>query len=796
MAEWPAVWNATWIWSDRPPVRGTALQADLMPPRETWNRLCFLRRAFDLADLPDSVPARVTADSRFVLFVNGREAARGPARSIPERLAYVEVDLAPSLRAGRNAVAALVRFYGRPVAWWRPAPPNGQLGYGSFAIEAPAIDLRSDDTWRALAAPYEPDRGGDPFYPTTEAVDGAGVPDGWTNWDFDDAAWDAAVMLRAGAATPDRFRIPAAPYTLPEPEAIAPRTVTPVSLRPLPPAQTAAAALDGPLAAYAAGDGGAVAALVYDAGGITLATPWVAVAGEAGAIVDLYAGEDLRAGGMVEINPRRWALRYRLRGSNDAAPERIEAFDAVGFRYLAVVARGNARVVAAGATERVYPRQGEARFVCDDERLNGIWRAGLRTLDVCTSDAFMDCPGREQRAWLGDAYVETLVGLATNADTRLIRRNLRISAHSQRGDGLLAMAAAGDLSLGATTIPDYSLHWLRALARYVEWTGDDATARELLPVALDIVAFFEHYRGAGDLLRHVPGWVFIDWAMDARGEVTAALDALYAAALYDLAALLGGAGAAAEQVNGFRTLAERSCRALQTLWDDERGVYLDAMNGDQRLRRVSQQTNAAVIVAGGATPDQRRRALDYILDERRIVTTPTYGDRPDRSPFEMQQDDPVRYLPFDDERNVVAAQPFFAHFLHQAVAPERLPDLCIKWWPLLQDGADVLGEFWSALPGAASRAHAWSATPTYDLIRHVLGVSVDLGRGRARIAPTFGRLQRLEGMVPTPAGPLTLDLTRERGIISVPPGLTADVVAPGSSGAGRDLQAGTHRAWG
>src|ERR1017187_5094629 len=109
---WPATWNANWIWSEAPARISSPVASAAAPPEELWNRFCYLRSSLDLDAVPTSVPARVTADSRFILYVNGVEVARGPARSIPERLAYCEVDLAPYLRPGKNALAALVRFYG------------------------------------------------------------------------------------------------------------------------------------------------------------------------------------------------------------------------------------------------------------------------------------------------------------------------------------------------------------------------------------------------------------------------------------------------------------------------------------------------------------------------------------------------------------------------------------------------------------------------------------------------------------------------------------------------------------
>ena len=79
------------------------------------------RRTFDLETVPAEASARITADSRYVLWVNGQEVGRGPARSQPYRQRYDSYDLAPYLSAGRNVIAVLVTYYGRPMSFWQPA---------------------------------------------------------------------------------------------------------------------------------------------------------------------------------------------------------------------------------------------------------------------------------------------------------------------------------------------------------------------------------------------------------------------------------------------------------------------------------------------------------------------------------------------------------------------------------------------------------------------------------------------------------------------------------------------------
>jgi len=800
MNEWPIIWQARWIWAEPPSEIANPFAIGNAPPKASRNRFCYLRRGLNLAAVPAQVAARVTADSRFILYVNGAEVARGPARSTPERLAYSKVDLAPYLRAGANAIAALVRFYGRPVPWWQAARPSLQLGYGSFAFEAPAIGVVSDRSWKGRVAPYRPEVIPQRLLPVppAEILDGAEVPTGWPDSDFDDSSWHPAAELSAGTLAVNRTRIPVEPYTAPELAEIAPLTAIPIELNPLSSRSIPDRDEEDPCAAYppagASVESGQAAATIatWDAGRITIGTPWVEVSGPRGATVDLHLGEDLRSDGTAEISPRFYALRYRTGG---AGRERVEGFDGAGFRYLTAIARGGAHVIAAGAIERRYPRSDEARFSSDDERLDRLWKVGARTLDLCSTDAFVDCPFREQRAWLGDSYIHSLLTYVTSTDWRLARRNLRIFAQSRRADGLLPMVAAGDFSNASTTIPDFSLHWVRALARYFEHSGDLDTVRELLPAGLDVLGAFERFRSRDGLIRGMPGWLFIDWAMTERAEVVGAIDALYAAALDD-AALMYDAAEEPRRAADLRDRAVRTRRSFELLWDEQRGVYVDAADDAGPRRRVSQQTNAAAIVSGCAPKARWSRILDYILDQRRVVITPTIADN--RSAYVAQRFNPAEYMEFDEERNVVAAQPFFSHIVHQAVVRagrrDLIRELCMRWWPQIERGNTAFEEYWSGPSGDASRCHAWSGTPTYDLTTHVLGVRpLSPGYDRAAISPLFGSLKRLSGSVPTPHGLIEIELERERGgTITIPERMTAELVFEDAPLRGGTLAPGRH----
>jgi len=100
--DFPGVrWHGHWVAAELPEfeIDATSVGGDL--PSASFSRAQF-RRAFDLASVADRVPLRVSADSRYVLWVNGTIVGRGPIRSQPRGLRYDTYDVAAFLRPGQR----------------------------------------------------------------------------------------------------------------------------------------------------------------------------------------------------------------------------------------------------------------------------------------------------------------------------------------------------------------------------------------------------------------------------------------------------------------------------------------------------------------------------------------------------------------------------------------------------------------------------------------------------------------------------------------------------------------------
>src|SRR5579863_5825436 len=91
-------WKASWITHPRSPLRDPLVLR--------------FRRTLTLPAVPASYIVRVSADNRFIVYVNGKRAGDGPARGDLNHWRYERFDLAPLLKAGENLITATVWNWG------------------------------------------------------------------------------------------------------------------------------------------------------------------------------------------------------------------------------------------------------------------------------------------------------------------------------------------------------------------------------------------------------------------------------------------------------------------------------------------------------------------------------------------------------------------------------------------------------------------------------------------------------------------------------------------------------------
>jgi len=795
--DFPGVrWHGHWVAPDVPSfaIDPASVGSDLPPAG--FSRAQF-RRVIDLQDVPARAPLRVSADSRYVLWVNGREVGRGPIRSQPRRLRYDEYDVAALLRPGRNAVAVLVTYYGHPNSFWQPAASNGVMGRDAqLVLEARVGDewLVTDERWRALRSRAWRALGAGKVLDGVpiELLDARELDPGWTRPDFDDSSWAPATVLKAGHfGALGESRPPVDPYGAMLPRGIGmlggTRVVAPsIVVRSAPvvpdlpdhPAERLIRQLR-------VGGAGRVARLPLDVdrsrAAVTLVTADFGriVAGHVelevdappGVRLDLFyqesAGYDAVAG-PVDSAPRSSA-GYVTRGSAD----RYRAVDVNGLRQIFLMipaGEGQVTIRDIAVREYHYPFTGGAAFHSSDPELDRLYRAGIRTTELNSFDAFTDCPTREQRAWVGDGVVHQMVHLAGNEDWRLARNYVTLGA-SPRADGMLPMSVVGEIEHGGGyTIPDWSLHWVHGVWNLFRHDGDRAATLELLPVVERVLRWFEPYIDDRGTLSDLPEWNLIDWSSVFSSGRSSLITGLWARALAEYAEMADWLGNTASAAWA-RALWAQARAGYEDFWDPDRGSYVDHIVGGKRMPALSQAAGAVAIVSGLAPRERWSGIAGVITDPARLVVRSWIGG--DDGGYDLakiaEQSHGIYRIDWDVDRAIVLAEPFFSYVVHDAVAAAgqagRLPDLLRRWSQFLHDGFDTFGECW----GWGTPVHAWSATPTKDLIWYVLGVTPDEpGYAVARVAPRPGGIDRLAGAVPTPHGLVRVEVENGRVRVDSP----------------------------
>ena len=348
-------WKASWITKE--------YQSGLP---NTW--LGF-RKSFDIASVPESVIARISADTRYWLWINGelvvREGGlkRGPA---PGDSYYDKVEIAPYLKSGSNLVAVMIWFM-------------GQTGFSHLSSGVPAllfdaegegVEMLSDDTWQCgWFEDFSETGTPKPNYRLPESsvrFDARRYQERWTS----DPSGNIGKSLALGF-TPGR-----APFG---------RLVE----RPIP--QWKDYGLSDYLETHMSGDT-LVCKLPYNCH----VAPYLKVEAPAGKVIGLQTDHP-------DVNGVPCVTGEYV--TKDGVQE-YEHWCWMNGEYVKYILPDGVKVLDVKYRETGYDTEFTGSFHCDDELLNDYWKRAQRTLYVCMRDTYYDCPDRERAQWWGDEVNE------------------------------------------------------------------------------------------------------------------------------------------------------------------------------------------------------------------------------------------------------------------------------------------------------------------------------------------------------------------------------------------------------
>ena len=448
------------------------------------NRHILFRRTFTLESVPEKAILYLTADDYYKLYINGTFVTQGPAPGYPFHYYYNEIDITSYLHKGDNLIAVHTYYQGLYNRVWVSADHRQMLCAALYCDGKET--LVTDPSWKyAYHTGYTGTRkfGYDTQF--AEDFDSRAPEVGFASPDYDDSAWDNAVLREH-----TDYVFCAQPT-----EQLDVYEITPASVRrTVNPDGTVT--LDGDVGFECIG-------------GLTLRAK-----GLPGTKITVRCGEELQDDGHV-----RYAMRcncvyeefWTLSGGDDV----LIPYDYRGMRYFQLIlpAGCSLREEDIRMQVRHYPYKEALACPTDDETLTCIWRLCADTMKYATQEVYMDCPTREKGQYLGDGTVSSAAHTLITGDGAMMKKALYEYARSTFiTDGIMTVAPCSYMQ----EIADYSLQYPHQLLWYFRHTGDKQTLAVLAPYCERAVAYFRRFDRGDGLIEGVDTWNLIDWPENLR----------------------------------------------------------------------------------------------------------------------------------------------------------------------------------------------------------------------------------------------------------------------------------------
>lgn len=458
-----------------PPVR----LPDLNPARWIWypsqrclqNTFVLFRRNVSLVGKPKKATGWISADSRYLLTVNGKRIQWGPSPCDPRWLEADPLDLTGALVAGENVIGATVLFYGVGEGTW----PAGKPGF-LFRLEIEYADGRvetviSDEKWRAhLCRAWPPGHYKRDFCRTLqEEFDARLYPYAWEMAEFKpDHDWLSAMPLQCSPNDPpvcasypdylhgfhgesDACELRARSTALLK-EYVVPASELAESLwltwkRPpqeyfefgVPAAfdvdRSPAFTEGGPGKWHVQLDGRRGAVLTFELAEQVIGWPGFAIEAPAGTVIELLVHEAHDVGGPPLLNTHwnSWSRFVCREGVNH-----FETFDFESVRWLQLHIHGDPGKVTVSdihVRRRIFPWPHPVSVQVDETELQRLIGATVNTINNSCQETCVDGMARERQQYSGDCGHQLHALHLAFGETTLSRRFITTFSQGQAPDG-------------------------------------------------------------------------------------------------------------------------------------------------------------------------------------------------------------------------------------------------------------------------------------------------------------------------------------------------------------------------
>ncbi|MEW6237319.1 MAG: alpha-L-rhamnosidase N-terminal domain-containing protein [Candidatus Omnitrophota bacterium] len=789
---------------------------DLSPAKWLWhpsgrclqNTFILFRRTLSLAAKPKRATGWISADSRYLLNVNGQRIHWGPAPCDPRFLEADPIDLTNSLQAGENVIGAQVLFYGQGEGTW----PTGKPGF-LFYLEIEDANghieiIVSDASWRSfLARAWKPGQYKRWYLRCLqEEFDARLYPYGWTEKGFAAGPdWLEAMILDCSADKPPICST-YTEYMLdmrgdPQQSQLRARTIPPMKEFLVPvkqltescwiewkrPAQdyfdflipdafdsdrTASASITADGAWIVPMNSDRAAALTFELEEQIVGWPYFTIEAPEGTIIELMPHEAHQPGGLALLNTHHhsWSRFICREGEN-----RFETFDYESLRWLQLHirnARGEIKVKNVGARRRIYPWPHQPQIACTDSGLQKLIGATVNTLNNCAQETLVDGMGRERQQYSGDCGHQIHAIYSAFGETKQLARYITTYSQGITLDGYfldswpaydrLARLMERQLYLsGWGSILDHGVGFNFDCYYYYLYTGDKKTLEEPYPRLLRFADYLKSIQGKDNLLpvENIGSpCVWIDHIAYKRQRHKQCAFNLYAAAMLEhaLAPICKVFGEETREQEAILFGRELLLAAIQHFWDGERKIFVNNLPWRQEEKeiRLCDRSLATAILFDQCPQEDAQASLKALAE-----CPPDMG----------------------------FSYPANAGWRLWALAKGGRPDIVLKdlrgRWLEMESVAlnNSLQEDWHARPDSGSQWSHCPVVPLYVLTMSLAGIRpLTPGYTRCEIRPQLADLESLDLTAQTIQGPIRLQSKGKIGnreiAIALPPNCEGELV--------------------
>lgn len=764
-----------------------------------YNHYADFRHDFELASVPVAAPLYISADKNYRLYINGSYVGRGPARGYQESWPYDEIEVASYLRKGHNWIAVEAYNPGISTFQYLHKTRAGMIcaaKWDGMRIASNSNDwlMRRSHARRIDTARYSMQ------IDFQEDFDAASDDRSWIYSEVPPTGWESDILPEKAQ---HQLYTPLGQYPF---EGMEERRIPMLREDVFVPARVDSTGIgcnqgdyyncqniswhfagqelgtvstwrkevregwsrndDGLEIAIPAVGKGKFFAVTVDLGEYTVCTLGLDVrSASGGEIIDTHHFQCLRHGipEFVDISDGcmiALANRLRVPAGNCAH----EFFHIIGARHVCIVVRDVLKPMSLKLTARtaLYPFTMTGGFSCSDTRLNDIYGICRRTQQICSLDAYVDTPWREQAQWWGDARVQARNTFYMDGDARLLARGIRSIAGQGTTSGLTFGHAP--TSAGNCILPDFALTWILTIWDYYFQTGDISLFNEQYERIGKVLGYFADpdIRDADGLLKYDRRyWLFEDWSPLPKEGVPTFLNLWYLVALDRYAEMLSVSGRHDESKRYSMEVTARKKLITEKLFDSGKMLFNSCLNDEGIPSGTPSVHDQVLAIMLGMTPEAHSEMVKNFL------------------------------LPYLRQEELDCAVPsaFWCTYLlgvmnELGYGSEVVDFIRDKWTPMLSTGTTWEAFDWTESSGW-SAAHAWSAHPSYHLVNIIAGIRQTAPGWTGIIwEPCFVEgLDEASAVIPAPSGRIQSAWKRNGGkvsaVLELPEGVSADIVLPG-----------------